>query len=430
MGLVFKNIAGAGTLDYVACWYLKSAQYITGTRISVAFVSTNSITQGEQVGILSSKVFSRCDLHITFAHRTFAWESEAKGKAHVHVVIIGFASYLPEQRTIFEYESPTGEPQARVVATINGYLADASNVPLRKVSHPVSPVPEIHYGSMMIDKDRKDGDEAGLILSSRRRTELLSECPALKPYIRRIYGGDEFLNGTKRWCLWLADAPPTIVRECRLLKERIDKIRKFRLSSDRVATKKLAAVPHLFGEIRQPATRYLLIPKVSSESRRYIPIGFVKPSIIASGSTLVLPDASLYHFGMLSSEMHNAWIRHVAGRMESRLQYSSQLVYNNYPWPELPTAKQLAAVEAAAKGVLAARDQHLKSGLTLADIYDPLSMPPTLAKTHRVLDRAVDRCYRSQAFTSDRQRMEFLFALYEKLTAPLLPKESKNKQSE
>lgn len=250
----------------------------------------------------------------------------------------------------------------------------------------------------------------------------MSECPELKPYIRRLYGGDEFLNGTERWCLWLVDAPANLARDCKLLRDRIEKIRKFRLGSDRETTKKLAATPALFGEIRQPSTPYLLIPKVSSESRRYIPIGFVKPSIIASGSASVFPDATLYHFGVLSSTMHNAWTRHVAGRMKSDLQYSSRLVYNNFPWPESPTAKHVAAVETAARHVLDARDEHLKKGSTLADLYDPLSMPQALVKAHVGLDRAVDRCYRSQPFTSDRQRVEYLFALYEKLAAPLLSK--------
>ena len=430
MGIVFKNVKGAGLLDYVSCWYVNCANYIRGTRISAAFVSTNSITQGEQVGILWNEVFCRNELHVRFAHRTFAWESEAKGKAHVHVVIIGFSSYTPDERILFEYESPKGEPQAFSAKNINGYLADAPNVSLRKLSCPISPVPAINYGSMMIDKDRKDGDDAGLILTPERRTELLAECPELKPYIRRLYGGDEFLNGTERWCLWLVNAPPKLARDCKLFRDRIEKIRKFRLSSDRETTKKLAATPTLFGEIRQPSTEYLLIPKVSSETRRYIPIGFVRPSIIASGSALVFPDATLYHFGVLSSIIHNAWIRHVAGRMKSDLQYSSKLVYNNFPWPESPTEKQATAVETAAQGVLDARDEHLKKGSTLADLYDPLAMPRALTKAHAVLDRAVDRCYRSQPFISDRQRVEFLFALYEKVTAPLLPREGRKKRGE
>jgi hypothetical protein len=273
---------------------------------------------------------------------------------------------------------------------------------------------------MMIDKDRSDGDDAGLILTPERRQELLSDCPKLKPYIRRLYGGDEFLNGTERWCLWLVDAPPGLVRESDLLYARIERVREFRLSSDRENTRKLAATPTLFGEIRQPTTAYLLIPKVSSELRKYLPIGFVKPEIIASGSALIIPGANLYHFGVLSSDMHNVWTRYVAGRMKSDPQYSSKLVYNNYPWPESPTAKQRKAVEDAGKSVLEARDKHLKSGATLADLYDLLAMPRALVKAHEALDRAVDRCYRAQPFSNDRQRVEFLFGLYAKLTTPLI----------
>lgn len=427
MKLLFGRVQGAGVLDYVCCWYMKGADYIRRTRIAVAFVSTNSISQGEQVGILWNELFSRYDLSIHFAHRTFAWESEAKGKAHVHVVIIGFASYPSEKRILFEYEGPNGEPHAYCAKSINGYLADAPNVFILGRTHPISPVPEISYGSMMIDKDRKEGDDAGLILTPECRADLLADCAKLKPYIRRLYGGDEFLNGIERWCLWLVDAPARLVRESKLLRSRVSKVRKFRLSSGRENTRKLAATPTLFGEIRQPSVPYLLVPKVSSELRRYIPIGFVQPEIIASGSTLIVPGADLYHFGVLSSAMHNAWIRYVAGRMKSDLQYSSRLVYNNYPWPESPTEKQLASVEVAARIVLEAREEHLTKGATLSDLYDPLAMPPELTKAHVRLDRAVDRCYRSKAFASDRQRIEFLFALYERVTAPLLPARRKKK---
>jgi hypothetical protein len=421
MDLLFRDVRGAGVLDYVCSWYMKSAEYIRGTRVSVAFVSTNSITQGEQVGILWKEVFSGHGLSIHFAHRTFAWESEAKGKAHVHVVIVGFGSRPRGRRTLFEYDGPKGEPHARSAKNINGYLADAPNVTILSRPRPISPVPEISYGSMMIDKDRKAGDDAGLVLTPECRADLLAECPQLKSYIRPLFGGDEFLNGTERWCLWLVDAPPDLARQSRLLRARIEKVRKFRLASGREGTKKLAATPALFGEIRQPTMPYVLVPKVSSETRTYIPIGFVQPEIIASGSALIVPGAGLYHFGVLSSAMHNAWTRHIAGRLESRLQYSAKLVYNNYPWPESPSQKRRASVEKAAQAVLDAREGHLKEGLTLANLYDPLAMPRKLAKAHARLDCAVDRCYRSQPFTSDRQRVEFLFALYERITAPLVP---------
>ncbi len=421
MDILFGKVKGAGVLDYVSCWYAKAAEYVRGTKIVSAFVSTNSITQGEQVGVLWGELFGRFALTIHFAHRTFAWESEAKGKAHVHVVIIGFAACNPTKRILFEYESPKGEPHAYPAKNINGYLADAPSVCVLSRTRPISRVPEICYGSMMIDKDRGDGDDAGLILSPEHRQQLLVECPELTPYIRRLYGGDEFLNGTERWCLWLVDAPPSLFRKSRLLRDRIETVRKFRLGSGRPTTQKLASTPTLFGEIRQPKTPYLLIPKVSSEMRRYIPIGFVQPEIIASGSALIVPSATLYHFGVLSSDMHNAWVRYVGGRLESRLQYSNKLVYNNFPWPESPSEKRRVGVESASQEVLCVREGLLNSGETLADLYNPLAMPAALVKAHEAVDRAVDRCYRSQPFSSDRQRIEWLFTLYAKMTAPLIP---------
>ena len=427
MDLLFEDMKGAGLLDYVCCWYVKAARYIRASAIPVAFVSTNSITQGEQVGILWNELLSRYCLEIRFAHRTFAWQSEARGKAHVHVVIIGFVFANATKRVLFEYEDLKGEPHAYPANNINPYLADAPNVTILSRTTPISPVPEISYGSMMINKDRKDGDDVGLVFSPQHRDGLLAECPELEPYIRRLYGGDEFLNGTERWCLWLVNAPPALVRHSPLLRDRIESVRQFRSKSGRPQTQKRAKTPTLFGEIRQPKGTYLLIPKVSSEQRRYVPIGFVSPDIIASGSALIVPNATLYHFGVLSSFMHNAWLRYVGGRLESRLQYSNKLVYNNYPWPESPNDKQEAAVSAAAQHVLDEREKHTAKGVTMAVLYDPLAMPPELAQAHSDLDRAVDRCYRSQPFTTDRQRVEFLFTLYEKLSRPLLPKHKKHR---
>ena len=299
---------------------MRAGEYITGTRLSVGFVSTNSITQGEQVGILWNQLFGRFHLSIHFAHRTFPWESEARGKAHVHVVIVGFAGYEAQRKTLFEYDDPKGEPHLFTPKNINPYLADAPNVTILSRNHPISAAPHISYGSMMIDKDREDGDDAGLILTPEHRTALLNECPKLAPFIRRLYGGNEFINGIERWCLWLVGAPPSLLRETPLLRARIDGVRAFRESSGREQTRKLAAMPTLFGEIRQPMSTYLLIPKVSSMARRYIPIGFVEPSVIASGSALIIPGATFFHFGVLSSAMHNGWMRYVAGRMKSDYQ--------------------------------------------------------------------------------------------------------------
>ncbi len=422
MELIWRGVKGAGILDYVTCWYVKAARYIDGTRIPVAFVSTNSISQGEQVGVLWSELFQHWHLKIAFAHRTFAWMSEARGKAHVHVVIIGFGAFDVTNKHLYDYDPSDGTVTRTEVANINPYLVAAGDITVRTRTAPINGAPPISYGSMMIDKDRKSGEESGLILTREHKDALLTDCPALAPFVRLLYGGEEFLNGTKRWCLWLVDAPPHLIRQSELLQKRIETVRLFRLSSNREQTRELALVPGLFGEIRQPSTRYLLIPKVSSMRRPYIPVGFVEPEIIASGSTLIAPNASDYDFAIISSAMHNAWMRTVAGRMKSDFQYSNNIVYNNFPWPN-PTPEQRARVEEKARAVLAAREPHLPPrGMdTLAGLYDPLAMPAALVKAHADLDKAVEKCYRPEPFHSDRERVEHLFRLYEQLTAPLLP---------
>lgn len=420
MKLIWGDARGAGILDYVTCWYRKAADYIASeSRTRCAFVSTNSISQGEQVGVLWDELF-RVGIKIQFAHRTFSWTSEARGRAHVHVVIIGFGRGDVPEKCIYEYAHHDDAESIRsVVTNINPYLVEGGDTTLRTRTQPINGGPTMNYGSMMIDKDRRAGGESGLILTPEHRAALLEECPALAPYIRRLYGGDEFLNGVERWCLWLVDAPPDLLRRSSMLRARIQTVREFRLNSARPQTQALAATPTLFGEIRQPTTNYLLIPKVSSENRTYIPIGFMTPNEIASGSALIVPGATNYHFGVLSSAMHNAWMRAVAGRLESRFQYSSNIVYNNFPWPSDVVDRQRAMVSAAADAVIEARQQFPDA--TLSDLYDPLAMPARLAGAHGELDRAVDRCYRTQPFRTDRERVEHLFAIYERLTAPLIP---------
>jgi len=419
MALIFGGVKCAGVLDYVSAWYIKASQYISGTTIRVAFVSTNSITQGEQVGILWRELLDRYHVKIHFAHRTFAWESEAKGKAHVHVVIIGFAGFDIPEKVLFEYDELKAAPHATQATNINPYLADAPDVVLAKRTDQISGGPAINYGSMANDRRKSDKGLGNLILDAAARKELLYECHDIHPYIRPFTGSEEFLNGTKRWCLWFVDASAQALRSCPQIVERIEAVRKARSESSRSETRELAKTPALFGEIRQPTTTYLLIPKVSSESRSYLPVGFLAPQIIANGSALVIPNASTYHMGILSSAMHMAWMKYTCGRMKSDYQYSSQIVYNNYPWPGDPTEKQCAAVEAAAQSVLDVRAVHQAKGATLADLYDPVVMPSDLVKAHAALDRAVDLCYRPQPFTSERQRVKYLFGLYEKITAPL-----------
>ena len=427
MDHVWADTSGSGNLDYVTCWYRKVVDYIQGhPGLRCAFVSTNSITQGEQAGILWSALFSRSRIKIQFAHRTFAWISEARGRAHVHVVIIGFGLADPPRKQIYEYPTPTDPPVVTVVTNISPYLVEGSDTVVTARKRPINGAPPINYGSMMIDKSRSAGDDEGLILAPSHRNALITETPGLAPFVRRLYGGKEFLNGTERWCLWLVDAPPSLIRQSALLRKRLDAIRTFRQSSGRAQTVRLAVTPSLFGEIRQPKSNYLLIPKVSSENRSYLPIGFMDPEDIASGSALVVPDPTLYDFGVLSSAMHNAWMRCVAGRLKSDYQYSNTIVYNNFPWPEKVSDKARTAVSDAAHSVLDARMAHGSS--TLADLYDPTSMPSNLATTHAALDRAVDRCYRPKSFASERERVEYLLRLFEQLVRPLTPAPSRVKR--
>jgi MmeI, DNA-methyltransferase domain/MmeI, target recognition domain/MmeI, N-terminal domain/MmeI, C-terminal domain/MmeI, helicase spacer domain len=411
MKVVCGSVKGGGVLDYVTAWYFRAGEYVQSTRIKVGFVSTNSISQGEQVGVLWNELFKRYHLKIHFAHRTFAWASEARGKAHVHVVIVGFGAFDAENKRIYDYDAANGQVHVAVVKNISPYLIEGSDVVALSRPRPVSPVPEIVFGNM-------PNDGGHLLLTEDERIELLNKEPDAKPFIRAFVGSQEFINGEQRWCLWLKDASPAAIRALPEVMKRVEAVKNHRLASPRETTRELAKTPMLFGEIRQPSASYLLIPSVSSETRRYIPIGFMPKDVIGSNLVLFVPNATLFHFGILSSAMHMAWVKQVCGRLESRYRYSNKLVYNNYPWPEAPSTKQYAAVEAAAQGVLDARKEFPRA--SLADLYDPLAMPAALVKAHAELDRAADLCYRPQPFGSDRQRVEHLFALYEKLTAPLI----------
>jgi hypothetical protein len=271
-------------------------------------------------------------------------------------------------------------------------------------------VPEIRFGNQPIDG-------GNLLLDQAERDALLKEAPEASAYLRPFLGSEEFINGQERWCLWLHDVPPSKLRSMPAVVRRVAAVRDFRLASVREATRELAKTPSEFAFVSHPSSDYLLIPSVSSEKRSYIPIGFLTPATVASNLTLIVPGATLYHFGVLTSEMHMAWVRQVCGRLKSDFRYSNKLVYNNFPWPQDVNDKQRAAVEAAAQAVLDARAQF--KGQTLADLYDPLAMPKALRDAHKDLDRAVDKCYRSAPFDSERARVEYLFTLYQQLTAPL-----------
>lgn len=445
---VMGHIKGFGVLDFVAAWYVKATRYMQGAGawqaqagavpaaptsaqaapappLRVAFVSTNSITQGEQVGVLWGWMLAQ-GVHIHFAHRTFSWTNEAKGKAAVHCVIVGFGLQDVAEKTIFEYADIKGEALAVPVSNINPYLVDAPSVVLEKRNQPICLVPTINYGSMA-------NDDGHLLLDKEERNALMAAEPATAPYIRRYMGAQEFLNNAERWCLWLKDISPSLMRSSNELRHRIEAVRKFRASSNREATRKLAATPSLFGEDRQPLKSYLLLPKVSSENRPYMPIGFMQSEVIANGSALTISNSGPYEMGVLQSKMHMAWMRAVAGRMKSDYQYSAQIVYNNFPWPDLPgkleqnkpqtpAHQAQTAIEKAAQAVLDARAQFPTS--SLADLYDPLTMPPALLKAHQQLDKAVDAAYAlcggKKTWKNDAERVAFLFERYQHLTS-LLP---------
>ena len=488
---VTKGIQGAGVLDYVCGWYLKAAHYLVGSKVGevsrdrkqfadvrfsssktskkssdattgdmfvsfddqdaadrskvrCAFVSTNSITQGEQVGLLWSEM-QRMGLHIQFAHRTFQWTNEAPGKAAVHCVIVGFGLSAITKKTIFDYASPKSEPIPRPVNSISAYLSQGENVLLQKRSIPICPVPAIVFGSKAVDFGH-------FVIDGPDLPSFLAVEPLAEKYIREFIGGEEFLNSTKRYCLWLKGISPQALKAMPSVRQRVESVRAERAKSVKLPTRNLAKTPVEFGEDRQPSTPYLLVPKVSSESRNYLPLGFYQPEVIINPTVLVVPNAGLFEFGVLQSHMHMAWMRFVCGRMKSDYQYSAQIVYNNFPWPsavnslpnkavaqqipakaaiktiastksDLASAKLIVRIEAAAQAVLDARAVHQTAGASssLAQLYDPTLMPANLAKAHAALDQVVDAAYQADGgpatYANDGERVAFLFKCYAALTS-------------
>jgi len=419
VALVFGNMKNAGLLDYVAAWYVKAARMMQGENIPCAFVSTNSITQGEQVGVLWNWMLAQ-GMKIFFAHRTFQWNNEARGKAAVHCVIVGFARFDISPKWLFEYEDIKGEPHKMKVQNINPYLVDAPDVVLVNRSKPVCAVPSIGIGNKPID----DGN---YLFTTEEMTEFLKKEPQAKPYFRRWLGADEFLNGYERWCLWLGECPPNELKMMPEAMKRIDAVKKFRLASKSAPTQKLANTPTRFHVENMPTDEYVLISRVSSERRLYLPVGHIDSKTLTSDSALVLVGAKPYHFGVISSLMHNAWMRAVGGRLESRYRYSSGIVYNNYPWPENPSEKQKQTIETTAQAVLDARAQF--PGASLADLYDPLTMPPVLLKAHQHLDKTVDTAYGKTNFKTEAERVAFLFELYQKYTSLFPPEKPKRRKA-
>ena len=462
METVCQGIKNAKSLDYVAGWYVKAARYITtapdsfagisatasrdrkkfkdvkfgGTeagfgdlfadvdrtetlarrKVRCGFVSTNSITQGEQVAPLWSWMLAQ-GMHIQFAHRTFQWTNDAPGRAAVHCVIVGFGADKLKKVPLADYETVKSEPVIADAHNINPYLVDADDLVIEKRRSPICKVPEIVFGSM-------PNDGGHLLLSTQERDELLMVEPKAEKWIRRFLGADEFINNLDRWCLWLKDCPAAELKAMPEIMKRVRAVEVARRSSKRPATNRLANAPHLFGEIRQPNQQYLGIPKTSSETRDYIPIAILPPEVIASSELFTVAGAGLYEFGVLTSRLHMAWMRYTCGRLESRYRYSAGIVYNNFPWPVLHeksapgvVSKSQESIEAAAQAVLDARAMEV--GATLADLYNP-PMPERLLKAHRTLDAAVDSAYAinggKKSWKSDAERVAYLFTLYQKLS--------------
>jgi type I restriction-modification system DNA methylase subunit len=426
--LIFQGMNGAGVLDLVAAWHIKAARYIQENKnIAVAFVSTNSITQGEQVAILWSELL-KLKVKLHFAHRTFRWSNEGRGVAAVHCVIMGFGLQEPSSYRLFDYgDDIKGEPTEIKAAQINPYLVDAPTVLIDKRRKPLSlNAPEMAFGNMA-----NDGGQ--LFLSQEEADEIRKNDPIAAQYIRPFLGAEEFLNNLPRFCLWLKNSTGTDRTKSPEIKKRTEAIRKMRSESTREATQKLAETPYLFGEIRQTDKPYLLIPRVSSEQRKFVPIGYFESSVICGDANFMLPNASLYEFGLLCSTFHNAWIRAVCGRLESRYRYSNTIVYNNFPFPldVKPAAKK--KIEDAAQAVLDARIIEEKrceakgDKCSLATMYAANNMPEELLKAHKKLDSAVDSAYNFSGKKDDAARVAFLFEKYQELVAPLVEVEKVKK---
>lgn len=439
---VMGQIQGAGVLDFVAAWYVKAAHYLHTARqahtsttttadtnatpvLRCAFVSTNSITQGEQVGVLWSWMLAQ-GVHIQFAHRTFKWSNEAKGKAAVHCVIVGFGLQDVPSKVIYAYEDINGQPQAVAAQNINPYLVDFPNLLLERRTKPICKVPALVEGITPLDNGI-------LAFTAAERDAFLQIEPKAEKWFRPMLTGNDFINNSVNYCLWLSDATPSELRAMPHVMAKVAEVKRFRENSK--SSQKFAATPWLFRETTIP-NRYILIPKTSSERRHYFPLGFVE-NVVVTNSALYMDGGGVYEFGVLCSTMHNAWMRATCGRLESRYRYSAAIVYNNFPWPTLPTNpaprtpehKAKTAIETAAQAVLDARAkfQQATPPASLADLYDPLTMPPDLLKAHHKLDAAVDTAYALTAglpakktWRNDAERVAFLFEQYQRLTS-LLP---------
>ncbi|MDR1141717.1 MAG: hypothetical protein LBL62_08490 [Planctomycetaceae bacterium] len=415
----FCKMKNYGNLDYVTAWYKKAAVFIQGTNIDVAFVSTNSICQGEQVAILWRELMNKHNIKINFAHQTFKWSNEAKGNAAVYCVIVGFGLQERKEKRLFQYDDICGKAKERIVKRINGYLVNAENIFIESRTKPLCNVPEIGVGNKPIDGGY-------YLFTKQEKKDFIKEEPAAAQWFRTWIGSDEFINGYCRYCLWLGDCTPVELRKMPKVMKRVEAVRKYRLASTSIPTQKIALTPTRFHIENMPKKNSLIIPKVSTSKRQYIPMGFITSKMLASDLVFLIPGATLYHFGVLTSAIHMAWMRYVCGRLGTGYRYSASIVYNNFPFPN-PTDKQKHSIETAAQAILDIRANFLNNtNSNLAGLYDPLSMPSELAKAHQKLDKLVDKTY-GRIFTGDSERVAFLFERYQKITGALLTKTKKGK---
>lgn len=406
---VFGKLKGVGNLDYVSAWYRKSAELIQDTTVEVALVSTNSITQGEQVAILWKNLMLDFGIVINFGYLPFVWNSEAKDKAKVHCVIVGLSKNSSFEKKLFDSAG-----QVNKVNNINGYLIDATNIFVEGRTKPLSPVNDMIFGSMPNDNGYLSN------YSDEEKESIVKKYPKSKNFFKRIYGAQEFINNHVRWAIWLYGASPSEWRGITPIEEAVKNVQNIRLSSNRESTKKLGETPYLFGEIRQPNTEYLLVPSTSSENRKYIPMGFMGKDDISTNANLIIPNATLYDFAILTSNVHMAWMRTVAGRLKSDYRYSAKIVYNNFPWPTV-TEEQKQFIANTAQGILDAR--ALYSECSLADLYHPTKMPLELIKAHQENDKAVMKAYGMIKKVNGRDKLMSgsetvarLFEMYQELT--------------
>jgi hypothetical protein len=412
---LFFNVKGNGVLDYVAGWYNLAAKYIQKRNTQVAFVSTNSITQGEQVGILWNELLNTFKIKIDFAHQTFKWSNEAKANAAVFCIIVGFSTISKVNKSLYVYDDQ-GEPHVVNVPKINPYLINGKDILIKSRQETLCDVPSIGIGNKPIDN-------GNYLFTPLEKEEFIKHETDSKKYFRRWMGGEEFLNGKERWCLYLGNTEPNELKKMPYVLKRIEAVKKFRMQSKSVSTRELAKFPTKFHVENIPVNNYIVMPEIALSRRNYFTIGFVSSDILSSNLVKIMENGTLYHFGILSCSMFMCWFKNVGGQLGNQLRFSKDIVYNNFPWPENPTDKQKEAVEKAAQLVLDARAQFPES--SLADLYDPNTMPPALVKAHQQLDKVVDLCYRPQPFANETKRIEFLFELYDKYTAGLFVNEKK-----